>query len=139
MGYLDQYDQGPWGFDKLVKAVALLLVASILGYCVYWLFFRNWSEERVARAFLETVQQKQFERAYSYWGCTVDDPCRYYPYDEFLEDWGPESPLGGMRGFELGRSYTQPKGVIIEVTIDGRRQPNLWVESETEIISFFPY
>ncbi len=139
MGYLDQYEQGPRGFDKIVKAVAVLILAGLIGYGVYWLFFRNWTQERQARLFLETVQQKQFVEAYSYWGCTIEEPCRYYPFDEFLEDWGPESPLGGMKSFELGRSYTQPNGVIIEVAIDGVKQPNLWVERDTKVISFFPY
>ena len=139
MGYLDQYEQGPRGFDKIVKAVAFLMLAGLLGYSLYWLFFRNWAEERVARTFLETVVQKEYEQAYAYWGCTIDDPCRYYPYDEFLEDWGPESPLADMKTFELGRSYTQPNGVIIEVTIDGVKQPNLWVESDTKVVGFFPY
>ncbi len=139
MGYLEQYEQGSRGFDKLVKAVAYVILAGIVGYGVYWLFLRNWSEERRVEAFLEAVEQQQYEKAYTFWGCSVEEPCHYYPYNEFLEDWGPQSPLGKIKSFDLGRSYTQTNGVIVELTIDGKKQPNLWVDSNTQAISFFPY
>ncbi len=139
MSYWDQYNQGPSVFDRLVKLVAYALVAGIVGYCVYWLFFRNWREERQVRQFLEVVQDKRFEDAYEYWGCSVAAPCRHYLYEEFLDDWGVDSPLGAVQNYELGRSYTQPNGAIVEVAINGAKQPNLWVDADTRILSFFPY
>lgn len=139
MGYLDQYHQRNWLFSKLVKGVGWAMLAGILFYSFYWLFFRNWREERRVERFLAAVQQEQYEEAYSYWGCTVAEPCRFYPYDDFLEDWGPESPLPKIKSYDLGRSYTQPNGVIVEVRINGEKQPNLWVEKETQTIGFFPY
>lgn len=139
MGYLDQYDQRNWLFSKLVKAVGWTMLAAIVLYSFYWLFFRNWREERRVENFLAAVQERQFEDAYSYWGCTVAEPCRFYDYNEFLEDWGPESPLASVSSYELGRSYTQPNGVIVEVTINGEKQPNLWVEKDTQALSYFPY
>lgn len=139
MQYLDTYGSERPFYPRLVKAVGWALLIGIVGYCFYWLFFRNWQEEREVRRFLETVEEGRYEEAYEYWGCTVEDPCKFYRYDEFLEDWGPESPLGDVRSFELGRSWTQPGGVIIEVSINGEKQPNLWVESDTKHVSFFPY
>lgn len=139
MGYLADYRREASGFDKIVKAIGALLLAGLVGWGVYWLFFRNWSEERRAERFLEAVQQQRYEDAYSYWGCNVAEPCRYYAYGEFLEDWGPESPLASVERFALGRSYTQDNGVIVEVEINGRKQPSLWIDSTTEAISFFPY
>ena len=139
MGYLDQYGERNWFFSKLVKAIGWLLLASIIAYSFYWLFFRNWREEQRVDAFLEAVQARDYEDAYAYWGCTVAEPCRFYNYDEFLEDWGPESPLARIDSYDRGRSYTQTSGVIIELTINGEKQPNLWVEKETQAISFFPY
>lgn len=139
MGYLDEYEQGGRRFDKIVRAAAIVLLASALLYGFYWLFFRNWAEERRVRQFLETVQAERYEEAYEFWGCSVDEPCRYYGYDKFLEDWGPGGEVGSIDTFQLGRSYTQPNGVIVEVTINGRKQPNLWVQKDTKVISFFPY
>lgn len=139
MGYLDSYGRERPLYPRLVKAVGYALLAGIVGYCFYWLFFRNWVEEREAKRFLTAVEEGRYEEAYTYWGCTVEDPCKFYRYDEFLEDWGPDSPLGDVKSFELGRSWTQPGGVILEVTINGRKQPNLWIESDTKHVSFFPY
>lgn len=139
MGYLDQYAQGSQTFDKLVKVVAYALLAVIIGYCFYWLFFRNWREERQVDRFLTALQEQRFEEGYEYWGCSVAEPCRDYLFDEFLDDWGPQSPIGPVKTFQLGRSYTQPTGAIVELSVNGVQQSNLWVDEVTEVLSFFPY
>ncbi len=140
MSYLDEYDSPRPVFDRLVRMIAVAMIAAILGYSVYWLFFRNWREERQVKLFLEEVKQQQYDAAYERWGCSVAEPCRFYTYESFLEDWGPDSPLGKVDSFKLGRSYTQKdSGVIVRVWINGQEQPNLWVESDTRAISFFPY
>ncbi len=141
MSYLEEYESahGPRTFDKLVKALAYLLLTAIVVYCFYWLFFRNWREERQVDRFLTTVQEQRFEEGYEFWGCSVENPCRDYLFNEFLDDWGPQSPIGEVKSYEIGRSYTQPNGAIIELTINGVKQPNLWVDAVTEVISFFPY
>ena len=139
MGYLDQYAQGSQVFDKLVKAVVIALLAAIIGYCCYWLFFRNWREERQVEQFLTAIQGQHFEEGYEYWGCSVAEPCRDYLFNEFLDDWGPESPIGAVKTFQVGRSYSQPNGAIVELSVNGVQQSNLWVDGATEVLSFFPY
>jgi hypothetical protein len=54
------------------------------------MFFRNWSEERQLRGFLEALKAKDYEKSYAMWGCTKEKPCAEYTYEKFLEDWGPE-------------------------------------------------
>lgn len=137
--FLEEYERNSWGFGKLAKAVGLALLAGIVGYSIYWIFFRNWREEARVKEFLSLVQQQKYEQAYEDWGCSVAKPCKFYSYESFLEDWGPESPLGAVKTYHLGRSYTQEGGVIQEVFINGEKQPNLWVESDNRVISFFPY
>ena len=139
MGYLDQYAERTWVFSRLAKGVAYALLLSIVGYSVYWLFFRNWQEERQVSQFLSQLQGAGYAQAYEHWGCTVAEPCKFYPYDDFLEDWGPDSPLGSVTSYSLGRSYTQEGGVIIELKINGEKQQNLWVQKDTGAIGFFPY
>lgn len=137
--YLAEYERNSWGFGKLAKAVGVVLLASVLGYCLYWLFFRNWREEARVKEFLALLEDQKYEQAYETWGCSQAEPCKFYPFDEFLEDWGPNSPLGQVKSFELGRSWTQEGGVIQELSINGKKQPNLWIEHETLIVGFFPY
>ena len=139
MAYFDDYGQEDIRRERFVKTlVALLLISVALGF-IYYVFFRNWREELQARRFLYTLEEADYEGAYSYWGCSVEKPCRFYPYGEFLEDWGPGSPLGKVEGFSLGRSYEQQSGVIITVEINGKAHPNLWVEKKDKTVGFSPY
>lgn len=139
MGYLQAYDEGGERRERLLKAVAISVAGvAILGF-VYFLFFRNWQEERRVKQFLSALRDSQYETAYTYWGCTVAQPCPYYSYDAFLEDWGPESPVGKIHSFTIGRSYEQQSGVIITLQIDGKPRPNLWVEKDTGAVAFSPY
>lgn len=124
--------------ERIVKIVLLsVVVAAVLG-AVYYVFFRNWREERYAKRFLEQVRAERYEEAYRLWGCSVEEPCRYYPYDEFLEDWGPDALYGKLNDYSLGRSYTQPNGVILRYSINGEERDPLWVELDPPKINFAP-
>ena len=114
-----------------------MLSVAVLGL-TYYVFFRNWREERQAKRFFETLKAEQYAEAYSMWGCSVEEPCRYYPYDEFLEDWGPDAPYGKLVDYSLGRSYTQSNGVILRYSINGREGDPLWVELAPVKINFAP-
>jgi hypothetical protein len=139
MGYLDDYGQGDPQRERIFKGIAILLVAAIVFGGVYYVFFRNWREERQARQFLTRLQESDFPGAYETWGCSVAEPCRYYPYEEFLKDWGPDGEIGKVESFRLGRSYEQQSGVIITLEVNGKPRPNLWVEKESKRVGFSPY
>ena len=139
MAYFDEYGQEDARRERFIKILVALLLISLALWLIYYVFFRNWREEFQARRFLTAVQSGDYQDAYSYWGCSVEDPCRLYPYDEFLEDWGPDSPLGKVEDFDLGRSYEQMSGVIITLEINGQAHPNLWVEKESRTVGFSPY
>lgn len=139
MGFLDDYGAGDARYEKILKVVAIALVASLVGGFFYYVFFRNWREERQVRKFLALLEEGNLPKAYELWGCTFDEPCRYYPYDEFLEDWGPAGPLGKITDYDLGHSFEQKSGVIVTLEINGKPHPNLWVEKETKVVGFSPY
>lgn len=137
--YLDEYGASDIRRERFFRTlVALFLIAIALGL-IYYVFFRTWAEERQARRFLSTLEEGRYEQAYEYWGCSLSEPCRYYSYEKFLADWGPESEMGPVKDFKLGRSYDQKTGVIIEITVNGKPQPNLWVEKDSKEVGFFPY
>jgi len=139
MSYLDEYGAGDERRERLVKYGAAALAALLVLSLIYYAFFRNWREEWQVHSFLSLLEEGKYEQAYELWGCSVESPCEYYPYDEFLEDWGPDSPLGQVESFDVGRSYEQQTGVIVEIRVNGRPHDNLWVESEDQAISFSPY
>jgi hypothetical protein len=139
MEYLAEYGQADRRYEKIITIAGYTLLAAIVLGSVYWLFFRNWQEERRVDQFLTLLEQKSYEQAYALWGCAVEQPCPNYSYEKFLEDWGPTSPLGPVSSHAVGRSYDQDSGVIILVNVNGRRIPNLWVEKDTRVIGFSPY
>jgi hypothetical protein len=139
MGYLDDYGDSDSQREKIFKGLALLLVVAVALGGIYYVFFHNWMEERQARQFLTKLHEGDFPEAYEFWGCSVAAPCRYYSYEEFLKDWGPSSEIGKVESFRLGRSYEQKSGVIVTLEVNGRQQPNLWVEKGSKKVGFSPY
>lgn len=138
MEYLGGYASRGALAERIVKIVLVTVAVAALLTPVYYVFFRNWREELQAKRFFELLMEQRFEEAYSMWGCSVAEPCRYYPYDEFLEDWGPEAPYGELSEYALGRSYTQSNGVILRYTINGEDAPPLWIELSPAKINFAP-
>lgn len=138
MDYLGGYATKGLLAERIVKAVLIALAVVALLGAVYYVFFRNWQEELQARRFFRLLQAKQYEDAYVMWGCSVQEPCRYYPYEEFLEDWGPDAPYGTLDEYALGRSFTQVRGVRLRYSINGADGPPLWIERNPDKISFAP-
>lgn len=138
MEYLGGYAGRGVLAERIVKIVLVTVAVAALLVPVYYVFFRNWREELQAKRFFELLMEERFDEAYSMWGCSVEEPCRYYPYDEFLEDWGPDAPYGELTTYALGRSYTQSNGVILRYTINGGDAPPLWIELSPVKINFAP-
>ena len=140
MGYLnDYYSASGARREEILKALTLTLVVAVVVGGVFYFFFKNYFEERRVSSFLTALQEEDYAAAYRYWGCSIEEPCRDYDYDNFLEDWGPSSPLGQVNSFRLGRSVEVGTGVIIAIRINGQSQPELWVEKESKVVGFSPF
>ncbi len=138
MDYLGSYARRGVVAERIVKAALIVALSAAILAPGYYVFFRNWQEERIAVRFLRLIQARDYRAAYVLWGCTEEEPCRYYPYDEFLEDWGPEAPFGELREYDIGRSYTQVNGVIVRYTINGQNADPLWIERNPDKVNFAP-
>ena len=138
MEYLRKYASSGLLFERICKGLLILLAVAIVLGAVYYFIFRNWREEMQARRFFKLIEQQEYSEAYHLWGCSDEQPCRYYPFDEFLEDWGLDSPLGKVDTYSLGRSYTQPDGVILRYRINGKDGDPLWIDRESRVIGFAP-
>lgn len=138
MEYLGSYGTKGLLAERIAKALLIAVAAAAVLGPTYYVFFRNWREELQAKRFFELLKGREYAEAYSMWGCSVEEPCRYYPYDEFLEDWGPEGIVGVVNDFSLGRSFTQPNGVILRYAVNGVEGDPLWIERAPDKISFAP-
>jgi hypothetical protein len=114
------------------------LVVVVVGLSLYF-GFRNWSQERTIQKFLTLLQQKDYQDAYKMWGCTPDSPCKYYGPDKFTEDWGPESPAANAAALKVVNVDACGAGVVFDVSVPNSDGVGLWVERDTNVISFAPW
>ncbi len=139
MSYLDEYGVADARREKILKALAVSLVVSVVGGGCLFFWFKNYLEERQVGEFLSRLQSQEYAAAYELWGCSAEVPCQHYSYQDFLEDWGPDSPIGKVERFRLGRSTELDNGVIVEIEVNGRLEPELWVEKDNKTVGFSPY
>ncbi len=140
MGYLDDYSAVTGARRETIhKSLLVALLVSVVGGGLLYYWFKNVFEERQVNQFLSLLQENHYAEAYEHWGCSVEVPCPNYTYEDFLEDWGPDSPLGKVTSFDVRRSSELETGVIVEIEINGKLQPELWVEKETKVVGFSPF
>jgi|SRR5947209_4363802 len=141
-GYLEAY-----GSDEERKArratlikrgVLLVLFLAIAGGLGYTLF-KNYSEERIIKTFLEDLRKQDYQSAYGLWGCTASKPCRDYSFSKFMDDWGPKGPHADVSNARIGLSQSCGTGVILRVDYKGAEPVPLWVERGSRTISFAPW
>jgi hypothetical protein len=137
--YLDQYGAGEEKRENLVKfAVLGLFFVLVFGSLGYYLF-KNHAQEVKARTFLDSVRKKDFTGAYQLWGCGPSTPCSGYPYEKFLEDWGPQGAAGHLDVLGITDSESCNEGVIISVKTSADKQEKLWVEKKGNSLGFSPF
>lgn len=125
---------------RLIKNASIVLAAVIVVALIAYAIFKNHSEEQQAKSFVSLLQGHDDQGAYRLWGCSDTHPCPDYPFDKFLEDWGPKSPHADQSSAQIGLSQSCGSGVVIRLDYKSSQEPvSLWVERGTKIISFAPY
>ena len=71
-------------------------------------------------------------------GCTDATPCRYYGFDQFMRDWGPNTGHDDVSNLRIARSRSCGSGVLLTVDYGNQRQEKLWVERKDMSIGFPP-
>jgi len=143
-GYLEGYGAGEDQRERIIKRVVLAVVSVAVLGAVAWFLFRNYREEKQVAAFLELLRNKDYQAAYGLWGCSETTPCREYPFDKFLEDWGPKSQhadLSAMRPpatiYALSRRSC--RGGIIKTLEFPQDKVLLWVERKDLTLGYAPW
>ena len=138
-GYLDQYGAGDERREKILKRGLLALIIVIVGGGLLYLFFHNYRQEKRAKEFFSRLAAKDYQAAYAFWGCTAEKPCREYPLNKFLEDWGPQSHRANAGALSIESTESCGSGVILDISNGGRPDEKLWVERGALTISFSPW
>ena len=114
---------------RLLIGVPLALM--LCGYLFYE--FKNIAEERAVSRFLTTVMQQDYQQAYELW-----QPSKYYTFENFQQDWGPNGVEGPINEFDITYSRARGSGVLVDIQINGEKEISLWVEKSNKSLSFPP-
>jgi len=137
-GYLDQYGAGEERRGKIIRNLVIAAVTLVVVGGSLFFYFHNWREERQVMNFMNLLNAKDYKAAYALFGCTDQKPCRYYPFDKFMEDWGPASGHTGYNQARITRSRSCGSGVLLTVDYGKSQQEKLWVERVDKSIGFPP-
>jgi hypothetical protein len=136
--YLEQYGAGDERRGKIIKTLVISMVSLVVAGCVLFFVFHNYREESRVRRFYALLQAKDYKSAYALFGCTDTTPCRYYGFDKFQEDFGPNSGHDDLSNVRISRSRSCGSGVLLTVDFGKNQQEKLWVERHDMSIGFPP-
>jgi hypothetical protein len=125
---------------RLVRNGAIALAGVLIAGGILFAIFRNYSEERQVKTFVQLLQARDYAGAYRLWGCSDAHPCRDYPFAKFQEDWGPASTHADESSAHLALSQSCGSGVVLRLEYRGSEEAvPLWVERSNQNISFAPW
>lgn len=139
MAFMEGYGVRDARREKTIKRIvgSVLLVAVISVFLYFWL--RDRTEKRYVQEFLQHLRAHDYKAAYALWGCTETQPCRSYPFQEFLRDWGPASPHANASAARIAGGQHCTGGVIQVLEFPGTEDVQLLVGRREQAIGFNPW
>ena len=111
--------------------IAIPLAAILVGFLYYE--FKNYPEERAVSHFLQALEKQDYQGAYHIW-----QPSKYYTFQNFSQDWGPNGMEGRIQDFSIVKSHEKGSGVVVDIKLNGQKELSLWVEKSDKSLSFPP-
>ncbi len=141
-----EYDPRPAQKRRRIITTAVLVIGVPL--LVWYFFFYYWPEEHVVNKFFQAIEQKDYDTAYGVYQGDANwqqHPERYanYTVNQFKLDWGPQGEYGTITSHHVDcsieppkKNFVSPSGVIVVVTINGRKEPrSMWVEKKKKTLT----
>ena len=157
-GYLDHYGAGDERREKRNKLILTLGAVGLLLLFLWFIIFvwdkteilriqsvarlaqivRNHRQENRVKSFFELLQRQDYKAAYALWNCTDANPCRDYPFAEFMKDWGPASSRQPSQ-LKISRSRSCGSGVIVTVNSGKNAGRCVMGTTNDQTIGFSPF
>jgi len=136
-GYLDQYGAGEEKRIRIIKTVVIAAVVLIVVGGALMFIFHDYRQEQQVKRFFALLEAHNYQAAYTMW-VRNDSDRRGYPFDSFLQDWGPQSNHRDVSDYKIARSRSCGSGVILTVDFGKSQQEKLWVQRDDLTIGFSP-
>ncbi len=123
-GYLEGYGVEDERRARIMRRIVVGGAAVVVIALVLYFSLRTYPAKREVREFLEDLRKHDYQAAYRLWGCA--QPCRDYPFDSFMEDWGPKSAFGDPSAARIEKARYCRTGVTIVTLATGQNKP-VWL------------
>jgi hypothetical protein len=126
----------------VVILVAVLVVTFLAGFLLgHGWFFSNLPAEHRVNAFFDTLEAKDYAKAYGIYYNDPDwqpHPQKYdYTLQRFTEDWTTESDWGPIKSHHVDISKRTGTGVIVAVTVnDSPKKMFMWYEKSNGTLTY---
>lgn len=137
-GYLDTYGVAEGRRDYYVKRIVIAGLSIVIVATGLYFWFRNYRQEQVVKHFFSLLREKNYQEAYALWGCTQDNPCKYWGPDKFNEEWGPASPYADVSSIKIIHEDTCANGVVFDIENPKMQPQGLFVNEVTNMLSYYP-
>lgn len=121
--------------NRIIKRIIIgAIVAAVLAW-VFYLLFHNYTEKKTVNQFLAEINAHDYKAAYAKW-CNAANPCPYYDYGRFLQDWGPQKKVSSpwkVASVESCKSF-----VTVNVQAAGAELQSLGVQRGTRTLMYAP-
>lgn len=132
--YLQQYGVGEERRNRVIKWIIIGCVLALVIWWIVYLVLHNRSETDTVKRFLAQVNARNYQVAYSDWGCSQATPCPNYDYGRFMEDWGkPVASPWKVANVDGCKTF-----VTVNVVASGAEMESLGVQRGTHTVMFAP-
>jgi hypothetical protein len=139
MSYLEGYGVRDARRERAIKLIiATVVVVAVVGAFLYF-WLRDRSEKQLVQQFLQHLRAGDYKAAYILWGCTEAKPCRGYPFEEFMRDWGPASPHANISQARIAGGQHCTGGLIQVLEFPANEEVQLLVDRREQAIGFNPW
>jgi hypothetical protein len=138
MSYLEGYGVRDARREKTIRLIVAAVLSILALAVVLYFSLRDRTEKQQVQEFLQHLRSGNYKAAYALWGCTDAQPCRSYPLEEFMKDWGPASPHADVSQARIigGQHCT---GGLIQVLRFPGDEVQLLVGRREKAIGFNPW
>jgi hypothetical protein len=138
-GYLDQYGAGEERRNRIIIRSIIGVLVTIVVVALGWYVTLNHHQEGVAKSFIAALKNHDTQGAYRIWGCTDSHPCREYPYERFMKDWGPGPNGPDLSVMGLIDSEECNNAAMLTVRVNAGRVEQIWLDKGSDLMSFAPF